>query len=181
MVIRPSRFLVMIAVSSQIMLSSGFIVADPGLFGNNQRFHETTMRQNQQIGGGGCRSNSHNNNARRKRRLSLLFSPRSQHQHPQSPSQSYLQPPRLLLCGNAINRHGRFSGTSLQLSTDNNNSNNDDDNDDDDKAASIMTTNTNYNNFDGKGFVNYLIPYALALLGSILATAAMFKFVLLDY
>lgn len=36
-------------------------------------------------------------------------------------------------------------------------------------------------NFDGKGFANYLLPYALALVGSLVATAAMFKFVLLDY
>lgn len=36
-------------------------------------------------------------------------------------------------------------------------------------------------NFDGKGFANYLAPYALALVGSVAATAALFKFVLLDY
>lgn len=37
------------------------------------------------------------------------------------------------------------------------------------------------NNFDGEGFANYLLPYAAALIGSLLATAAVFKFVLLDY
>ena len=36
-------------------------------------------------------------------------------------------------------------------------------------------------NFDGEGFANYLLPYALALIGSVAATAAIFKFVLLDY
>lgn len=36
-------------------------------------------------------------------------------------------------------------------------------------------------NFDGEGFANYLLPYALALVGSVAATAAIFKFVLLDY
>ena len=36
-------------------------------------------------------------------------------------------------------------------------------------------------NFDAGGFAGYLAPYALALVGSILATAAVFKFVLLDY
>jgi hypothetical protein len=35
--------------------------------------------------------------------------------------------------------------------------------------------------FDGKGFANYLAPYALALVGSIAVTVAFFKFVLLDY
>ena len=36
-------------------------------------------------------------------------------------------------------------------------------------------------NFDGKGFANYLGPYALALMASIAVTAAFVKFVLLDY
>lgn len=36
-------------------------------------------------------------------------------------------------------------------------------------------------NFDAGGFAGYLAPYALALVGSILATVAVFKFVLLDY
>lgn len=40
---------------------------------------------------------------------------------------------------------------------------------------------TAVDNFDGKGFAEYLLPYALALIGSIVATGAMFKFVLLDY
>ena len=40
---------------------------------------------------------------------------------------------------------------------------------------------TSADNFDGKGFANYLLPYAIALIGSIAATAAVFKFVLLDY
>jgi hypothetical protein len=35
--------------------------------------------------------------------------------------------------------------------------------------------------FDGKGFAGYLAPYALAVLISIAVTAAIFKFVLLDY
>ena len=53
--------------------------------------------------------------------------------------------------------------------------------------TTITATNTNTinneakDNFDGKGFANYLLPYALALIGSVVATAAMFKFVLLDY
>ena len=37
------------------------------------------------------------------------------------------------------------------------------------------------NNFDGKGFANYLAPYALALVASIAITAAFVKFVLMDY
>eukprot|EP00532_Pseudo-nitzschia_australis_P005397 CAMPEP_0168185886 /NCGR_PEP_ID=MMETSP0139_2-20121125/14103_1 /TAXON_ID=44445 /ORGANISM="Pseudo-nitzschia australis, Strain 10249 10 AB" /LENGTH=150 /DNA_ID=CAMNT_0008107787 /DNA_START=139 /DNA_END=591 /DNA_ORIENTATION=+ len=52
-------------------------------------------------------------------------------------------------------------------------------------TTTSATTNTKNNeakdNFDGKGFANYLLPYVLALVGSVLATAAMFKFVLLDY
>ena len=36
-------------------------------------------------------------------------------------------------------------------------------------------------NFDGKGFANYLAPYALTLLVSIAATALFVKFVLMDY
>eukprot|EP00536_Pseudo-nitzschia_multiseries_P004574 jgi/Psemu1/10255/gm1.10255_g len=36
-------------------------------------------------------------------------------------------------------------------------------------------------NFDGEGFAKYLLPYAVALIGSVVATAALFKFVLLDY
>ena len=36
-------------------------------------------------------------------------------------------------------------------------------------------------NFDGKGFANYLGPYAIALVGSIAVTAAFVKFVLMDY
>ncbi|VEU44821.1 unnamed protein product [Pseudo-nitzschia multistriata] len=35
--------------------------------------------------------------------------------------------------------------------------------------------------FDGEGFAKYLLPYAVALVGSVLATAALFRFVLLDY
>ena len=41
--------------------------------------------------------------------------------------------------------------------------------------------NTPVDNFDGEGFANYLLPYALALIGSLAATAVIFKFVLLDY
>jgi len=41
--------------------------------------------------------------------------------------------------------------------------------------------NNETDNFDGQGFAKYLLPYAAALIGSILATAAVFKFVLLDY
>ena len=37
------------------------------------------------------------------------------------------------------------------------------------------------NNFDGKGFANYLAPYALAFVASIAITAAFVKFVLMDY
>mmetsp|Transcript_46969 Transcript_46969/g.98531 ORF Transcript_46969/g.98531 Transcript_46969/m.98531 type:complete len:105 (+) Transcript_46969:154-468(+) len=36
-------------------------------------------------------------------------------------------------------------------------------------------------NFDGKGFANYLGPYALAFVASIAVTGAFVKFVLLDY
>lgn len=36
-------------------------------------------------------------------------------------------------------------------------------------------------NFDGQGFANYLGPYALALVVSIIVTAAFVKFVLMDY
>jgi hypothetical protein len=35
--------------------------------------------------------------------------------------------------------------------------------------------------FDGKGFASYLAPYALALMGSVATTYAVFKYVLLDY
>lgn len=48
-------------------------------------------------------------------------------------------------------------------------------------SETTTTTTTTNDNFDGEGFANYLLPYALALIGSVLATAAMFKFVLLDY
>ena len=36
-------------------------------------------------------------------------------------------------------------------------------------------------NFDAEGFGGYLAPYAIALLASLVVTAAFFKFVLLDY
>eukprot|EP00977_Amphora_coffeiformis_P016698 scaffold5237_cov179-Amphora_coffeaeformis.AAC.11 len=36
-------------------------------------------------------------------------------------------------------------------------------------------------NFDGEGFVNYLAPYALAVVGSIVVTGLFVKFVMLDY
>lgn len=39
----------------------------------------------------------------------------------------------------------------------------------------------NASNFDGEGFANYLAPYALAAVGSILITGLFVKFVLLDY
>ena len=48
-------------------------------------------------------------------------------------------------------------------------------------ADSETIATTAKDNFDGEGFANYLLPYVLALVGSVLATAAMFKFVLLDY
>jgi hypothetical protein len=48
-------------------------------------------------------------------------------------------------------------------------------------ADSETIATTAKDNFDGEGFTNYLLPYVLALVGSVLATAAMFKFVLLDY
>jgi len=37
------------------------------------------------------------------------------------------------------------------------------------------------NNFDGKGLVNYLGPYALAFLVSVAVTVGFVKFVLMDY
>mmetsp|Transcript_21397 Transcript_21397/g.44012 ORF Transcript_21397/g.44012 Transcript_21397/m.44012 type:complete len:132 (-) Transcript_21397:140-535(-) len=55
-------------------------------------------------------------------------------------------------------------------------------NNDNDNSNSNDVNNVNErNNFDGEGFAKYLLPYAAALIGSILATAAVFKFVLLDY
>mmetsp|Transcript_22877 Transcript_22877/g.33774 ORF Transcript_22877/g.33774 Transcript_22877/m.33774 type:complete len:108 (+) Transcript_22877:69-392(+) len=41
--------------------------------------------------------------------------------------------------------------------------------------------NTQSSGFDGQGFAGYLAPYALALLGSVLVTAIVFKFFFLDY
>ena len=58
--------------------------------------------------------------------------------------------------------------------------NNDDVNDDVNNNSNDVNVNET-NNFDGEGFAKYLLPYAAALIGSILATAAVFKFVLLDY
>mmetsp|Transcript_5641 Transcript_5641/g.16200 ORF Transcript_5641/g.16200 Transcript_5641/m.16200 type:complete len:142 (-) Transcript_5641:1998-2423(-) len=48
-------------------------------------------------------------------------------------------------------------------------------------SANGSNPNTVQDNFDGEGFANYLLPYAVALIGSVVATAALFKFVLLDY
>jgi hypothetical protein len=48
-------------------------------------------------------------------------------------------------------------------------------------SSADSETTTTEDNFDGEGFANYLLPYAIALIGSVLATAAMFKFVLLDF
>jgi hypothetical protein len=53
-------------------------------------------------------------------------------------------------------------------------------NDDDAKVENDASVSPK-GDFDGAGFVNYLAPYALALLGSIAVTAAFLKFVLLDY
>ena len=36
-------------------------------------------------------------------------------------------------------------------------------------------------NFDGKGLANYLGPYALALVASVVVTASFVKYVLMDY
>lgn len=44
--------------------------------------------------------------------------------------------------------------------------------------AQGMTTN---DSFDGQGFANYLAPYALAVIASIVVTGLFIKFVLLDY
>ena len=49
------------------------------------------------------------------------------------------------------------------------------------ETTTTKATATATDNFDGEGFVGYLLPYAAALIGSVLATAAVFKFVLLDY
>ena len=95
--------------------------------------------------------------------------------------------------------NSRYSDTSFLIKT----KSTDDDDDDDQKSetdAAVATTittatstqvndgtatapenNNIKDNFDGEGFAKYLLPYAVALIGSILATAAMFKFVLLDY
>ena len=51
----------------------------------------------------------------------------------------------------------------------------------DDDVPDSGELQTSDNNFDGEGFAKYLAPYAVALLGSIVATYAMFKFVLMDY
>jgi hypothetical protein len=55
-------------------------------------------------------------------------------------------------------------------------------NDDEEAEESDKTTSNDLaNNFDGEGFARYLAPYAAALILSIGATVAIFKFVLLDY
>jgi len=50
-----------------------------------------------------------------------------------------------------------------------------DDDDDNDKDDLVMDS------FDAQGFGGYLAPYALAVVASVVVTAAFFKFVLLDY
>ena len=49
------------------------------------------------------------------------------------------------------------------------------------KEVTNGSDSTAADNFDAEGFANYLLPYALALIGSIVVTGAVFKFVLLDY
>jgi hypothetical protein len=54
--------------------------------------------------------------------------------------------------------------------------------DEDDEESDETTSNDLANNFDGdEGFAKYLAPYAAALILSIGATVAIFKFILLDY
>jgi hypothetical protein len=47
-------------------------------------------------------------------------------------------------------------------------------------APAVSTSNRQADNFNASGFGGYLAPYALAVVASILATGAFFKFVLLD-
>lgn len=59
-----------------------------------------------------------------------------------------------------------------------------DDNDTSENAVDSKSNNNSVSGsggFDQEGFANYLAPYAVALLGAALVTAAFFKFVLLDY
>ena len=51
----------------------------------------------------------------------------------------------------------------------------------DDDGDKMMQESSSSSSFDGRGFANYLAPYALALVGSIAVTALFVKFVLLDY
>jgi hypothetical protein len=51
----------------------------------------------------------------------------------------------------------------------------------DEKSVSSSSAELEDSSFDGEGFANYLAPYALAAVGSILVTGAFVKFVLLDY
>jgi hypothetical protein len=48
-------------------------------------------------------------------------------------------------------------------------------------GPSLLSKEEVKKNFDGQGFARYLAPYAIALIASIAATAAFFKFVLMDY
>ena len=52
------------------------------------------------------------------------------------------------------------------------------DNDGDEKTT---TKDVADNNFDGEGFANYLLPYAIAVVAALGVTAAFVKFVLMDY
>jgi hypothetical protein len=55
------------------------------------------------------------------------------------------------------------------------------DEENDEQSASSNAALEEDSSFDGEGFANYLAPYALAAVGSILVTGAFVKFVLLDY
>lgn len=52
---------------------------------------------------------------------------------------------------------------------------------DDNSSGSRVEEYEDQDNFDGKGFANYLAPYAAAVVASIAVTAAFVKFVLMDY
>lgn len=51
----------------------------------------------------------------------------------------------------------------------------------DENNGQIDATDDAQDNFDGKGFANYLGPYAIALVASIAVTAGFVKYVLMDY
>jgi hypothetical protein len=99
---------------------------------------------------------------------------------------SFLQPPILRMEPESMDRlkNNKQNNESMDLQRNRGNTKqqaysivNNNKNDEDDESVPMKISDS----FDGAGFANYLAPYALALLASVLVTLAFFKFVLLDY